>query len=1043
MNIKKIMYTVRLFPDWTDGQSLAKLWKERGQIVETSTVKLWDLGHDQGRDPDYYVIINKGKHQNGQYLKITDEMAARTIIFYMEPRRTGQPGNWGRKSWGDEWATPDPAKFLQVRDFHYYPNNSEWHVDHPLLNTVDQESESEVMVKEDNVVTAVVSSYNWDPGHKLRLAFLHFVESRAQDVQGSKVQFKIWGRCQSENFVNYQGEIHGGKDVALLPYRYHFNAENNSERNYFTEKIIDPIMTECLCFYWGCPNLSEWIDKDSFVYVDLEQPEIALATIQECIAENAWQKRLPAIRRAKQQIYECLTIVPTLDRILMAAHCNFLNGYFDQIIVINLDESTDRWKNMEAQFQAVGVKNYVRLSATNREIAEQLVIEGSWKLPTAHVGRPGINRRAQLGQLGCKISHWRAVAMAKKKKWQRVLIVEDDVIITPNGVQRFNLAMQETIDREIFDWQLLWVFGLYYSTTTGYSSYSGQSEVEKRTQFIDYNLLSKTLKSQGDLVHQLSHSCSTVCYGISESCYDQVLDEIQAPENGEFPIDDLYNKRLHPKLRAYIMHPCPFGADLENESTITAERQVTESDFDQPVQKAQLAKNANSRSEETGSSRPAVLNKSTQVLQILTSQVEEMLDKAQDKSQDKVEPYEILQFWNRQVRPHLGRLALKIDGGADKVKEDLSKLVTRLLSYFEKYLDQEDVHQFLWNAHDIDGLDYIEKVCDILHVTSYYQDYDALSIRAAASLQNKLMTRGASKSHIDDLDFNAKFARDRFHNRLENTEADLAEKMKICGFQSWVINLDRRLDRYQGFQEKARAVGVEDSGGGIEHLVHRFSAVDGQGLQRTKKLEHLFRNNDFGSNRGALGAALSHLTLWKHLVDGDADAPRVKKKQLPPKGKAKAKVADTFLIFEDDVQLYPQFSDGRWITAYERLNIEHPDWDTCFLAFIPAPPRKIEDFLDTNSDHRAAEIRLVPLTPEMTWGGFSAYLINRKGACKMVRFIEKHGIKHGIDYILMRMQHEDLQMENYLMVPNPCFAQWVTGTNDGVDTDIQKKQDPW
>jgi len=57
----------------------------------------------------------------------------------------------------------------------------------------------------------------------------------------------------------------------------------------------------------------------------------------------------------------------------------------------------------------------------------------------------------------------------------------------------------------------------------------------------------------------------------------------------------------------------------------------------------------------------------------------------------------------------------------------------------------------------------------------------------------------------------------------------------------------------------------------------------------------------------------------------------------------------------------------------------------------------------------------------------------------MVQYIDEHGIQHGIDYILMRK----LRLNNYLVVPNPCFAQWVTSPTDGVDTDIQKSQPAW
>jgi hypothetical protein len=157
-------------------------------------------------------------------------------------------------------------------------------------------------------------------------------------------------------------------------------------------------MAECLCFYWGCPNLADWIDPDAFVYVNLEQPAEALAKIQECIRQDIWTTRLPAIKRAKEHIWQKLTLVPTVDRILTAANFNFMNSYFDKIIIINLDQSRERWNSMEQQLQSLGITNYVRLSATDREMADRMVRHGCWKLPDAHVGRTNINRHAQLGK---------------------------------------------------------------------------------------------------------------------------------------------------------------------------------------------------------------------------------------------------------------------------------------------------------------------------------------------------------------------------------------------------------------------------------------------------------------------------------------------------------------------------------------------------------------------------------------------------------------------------------------------------------------------
>uniref|UniRef100_A0A6C0BLN4 Glycosyl transferase family 25 domain-containing protein n=1 Tax=viral metagenome TaxID=1070528 RepID=A0A6C0BLN4_9ZZZZ len=934
------MYTVKLLPSWTTGRALAQQWQASGQVVNTDRIRLLDLESPDAGFADFWVIINAPP---AEIAEIPADMAARTVIFYMEPRRDNQPGNHGRKSWS-VWATPDPARFLQVREFHHYPNNAEWHLSGDCLSQAPEKRYAAV-------VSAVVSDKRLDQGHRLRLDFLHYAGKQAPGL------FKIWGRCASENFGSYQDELPPHeKDAALLPFRYTLAAENNSERNYFTEKIVDAIMAECLCFYWGCPNLApDWLDEKCFYRVDLEHPVHALAEIQAAVTSDEWSQRLPHIRAMKEKIRRQLTLVPTLDRVLTAAHRHFMNDYFDRVVVINLDRSTDRWRTMVKQFEQFDITNYTRLAATDRDMAARMVKQGSWKLPTAHLGRPGIDRNAQLAQLACKISHWRAICLAKKKRWRRVLIIEDDAILSELGMRHFNLAMQETLDRAL-DWDLMWVFGLYYQTRDGYAE-------KPRDAW-----LSETIKDTGDFVHPLAHSCSTVCYGVDRGCYDQVLDAIET--HHAFPIDDLFNHHLHSQLKSYIMLPCPVGADLENESTITGPegRQTTQKTPNVPQPK--------------------------RVVDLLFEQVREMLDQGET-------PYTLLDFWNARVRPHLISPVLDTSGTS---ADDIADLVTRLVCLFETGLDRGDLLDFLWNARSVDGLAWVDKVVDILHVTSYYADMDILSIRSASYFRRRLLDQPA---RLQELDGNAAFARRRFREDYERA-ATMQEKMQVCGFTAHVINLARRPDRLKTFRQRMDP-----------HLeVQRFPAVDGASLKRNKRLEHLFRDNDFGFSRGVLGAALSHLELWKELLAGDSHNG-----------------VDTYLIFEDDVQLRDPFTNGQWLDMYYKLNTEHPDWDTCFLAFTPTPTEDFQHHLEDRP------LEIVPLKPEMTWGGFAAYWINRKGAATLVKFIEEHGIRHAVDYILMRKP--GMGLKNFLISPNPCFSQWVTSTDDGVDTDIQKSHAPW
>jgi len=86
---------------------------------------------------------------------------------------------------------------------------------------------------------------------------------------------------------------------AYTSYKYTFNAENSYEKNYFTEKLIRPILFNCLCFYSGCSNVDKFIDPRCYIKLNLKNPEECVKIIKKSIQDNEHKKRLPCIRRQK------------------------------------------------------------------------------------------------------------------------------------------------------------------------------------------------------------------------------------------------------------------------------------------------------------------------------------------------------------------------------------------------------------------------------------------------------------------------------------------------------------------------------------------------------------------------------------------------------------------------------------------------------------------------------------------------------------------------------------------------------------------------
>ena len=107
------------------------------------------------------------------------------------------------------------------------------------------------------------------------------------------------------------------KEEGILPYKYHFCCENSCEKNYFTEKIMDPLLCESLPLYWGCPNINDFIPKESFIWLPFDSDFYkAKDLIDSTIKNNEWESRLPYIRKAKEIILEELNLFPTIESII-------------------------------------------------------------------------------------------------------------------------------------------------------------------------------------------------------------------------------------------------------------------------------------------------------------------------------------------------------------------------------------------------------------------------------------------------------------------------------------------------------------------------------------------------------------------------------------------------------------------------------------------------------------------------------------------------------------------------------------------------------
>lgn len=149
------------------------------------------------------------------------------------------------------------------------------------------------------LISSVTSELAYLDGHIKRLKFLYALDGvidAGLDIFGKRYSGEVFSK-----FQNYRGEL-TDKYNGLIPYEYHINCENSFIKNYFTEKLLDPIIAESLCFYDGCINAEKYIDPRAFVQIDIENIEKSAHKIEQCVNDGYYKKQLPYILREKRRI---------------------------------------------------------------------------------------------------------------------------------------------------------------------------------------------------------------------------------------------------------------------------------------------------------------------------------------------------------------------------------------------------------------------------------------------------------------------------------------------------------------------------------------------------------------------------------------------------------------------------------------------------------------------------------------------------------------------------------------------------------------------
>lgn len=124
------------------------------------------------------------------------------------------------------------------------------------------------------MTSLIASNKRWVEGHHLRHTVASLYKEHI-DVMGS-------------GYRAINSKIEG-----LADYRYSITIENSKFNSYFTEKLIDCLVTGVVPIYWGCPRIGDFFDLNGIIIFDSAEE---LDAILRGISNEDYQSRMFAIK---------------------------------------------------------------------------------------------------------------------------------------------------------------------------------------------------------------------------------------------------------------------------------------------------------------------------------------------------------------------------------------------------------------------------------------------------------------------------------------------------------------------------------------------------------------------------------------------------------------------------------------------------------------------------------------------------------------------------------------------------------------------------
>lgn len=175
-----------------------------------------------------------------------------------------------------------------------------------------------------------------------------------------------------------------------------------------------------------------------------------------------------------------------------------INGYFDKIFVLSLPHAKDRQQNIEKVLDGLNWEFF--WGTDKKQFTQESVQQDGVYDDKAHKNTKRTTRSMNLGEVACSISHRRMYQQMLDNNYQRILILEDDVLPVKKELENF----PEIVSELPADWELL-MLG-YYGHKLPTPQYRMQQQVYRMFHHLKLFNWHKVNKNWIDNICMQTHS---------------------------------------------------------------------------------------------------------------------------------------------------------------------------------------------------------------------------------------------------------------------------------------------------------------------------------------------------------------------------------------------------------------------------------------------------------------------------------------------------------------------------------------------------------